>query len=304
MNTSALHIPHFSLYGEEQQIDDPDFIHVEQIAHRSQEHGWVIRPHRHHNMFQMIIMLSGSVDIRLDEEKLAFSDPVAITIPAGCVHGFRFAPETQGVVLTLADSVLNSEQFTKVSGFLGVLLSHPQALKLTPNDDDFRQLMWLISQIGWELSNPRLGRSLICECYSLSLMTLMRRIHDQQGDNNPNESQHNRIIRELKTLIEQHFRKQWNVQQYADAMGTTATTLNRMTLQRLNKTVKSLLLERVLLEAKRRLIYTRSNLDQIAFDLGFKDPAYFSRFFKRETGLTPGQMRRQLQHDDTPLQPV
>jgi AraC family transcriptional activator of pobA len=301
MNTSALQIPHFSLYGEEQHIDDPDFIHIEQIAHRSQEHGWVIRPHRHHNMFQMIVMLSGSVDIRLDEQKLTITDPVAVTIPAGCVHGFRFAPDTQGVVLTLADSVLNTEQFTKVSGFLGVLLSHPQVLKLKPGDDDFRQLMWLVSQIAWELNNPRLGRSLICECYSLSLMTLIRRIHDQQGENNPNESPQNRLIRDLKSLIEQNFREQWNVQQYADAMGTTTTTLNRMTLQFLNKTVKAMLLERLLLEAKRRLIYTRGNLDQIAFDLGFKDPAYFSRFFKRETGMTPGQMRRQMQNEDSPV---
>jgi AraC family transcriptional activator of pobA len=301
MNSSALQIPHFSLYGEGEHIDDPDFIHIEQIAQRSLEDGWVVRPHRHHNMFQMIIMLSGGVDVKLDEQKISLNEPSAITIPAGCLHGFRFAPHTQGVVLTLADSVLNTEQFSKLAQFLGVLLSHPQVLKLQPGDDDYRQLMWLVSQLGWELNNPRLGRSLICECYSLSLMTLMRRIHDQQSDNNPNENPHNRLIRELKSQIEQHFREQWTVQDYADALGTTTTTLNRMTLHCLNKTVKTMLLERVLLEAKRRLIYTRSNLDQVAFDLGFKDPAYFSRFFKRETGMTPGQMRRQMQSEDTPL---
>lgn len=294
-------IPHFSLYGEELAIDDPSFIHIENIAHRSQDNGWYIRPHRHGKMFQMIVILNGKTDLRLDEQKLTINKPSVITIPTGCVHGFRFAPNTEGIVLTLADSVLNTPQFEHLNQTFGVLLSHPQVLKIDTENGFLEQIMWLLEQIKWELQNPNMGRALMCEWHAMSLLLIVRRIHDILGSETREESLRSQQISHLKQLIEQNFRNQWNVQEYADAIGITTTTLNRITLQHLNKTVKTLLLERTMLEAKRRLIYTRSNLDQIAYDLGFKDPAYFSRFFKRETGLTPGQMRKEMSHDDSPL---
>jgi AraC family transcriptional activator of pobA len=88
----------------------------------------------------------------------------------------------------------------------------------------------------------------------------------------------------------------------AQAVRATMPTarLNRLCKQLLDKTAKAVPHERLLLEAKRRLIYTRSNLDEIAYDLGFQDPAYFSRFFKRATGLTAGRFRSENNFDTTP----
>ena len=78
----------------------------------------------------------------------------------------------------------------------------------------------------------------------------------------------------------------------------SADRLNRQSKVAFDSTAKKLIAERLMLEAKRRLIYTRASLDEVAFDLGFKDPAYFSRAFKRATGSAPGQFRDQ--HYDAP----
>ena len=103
----------------------------------------------------------------------------------------------------------------------------------------------------------------------------------------------------FRRLIETRFRDHWTVEQYADELGLSPARLNRLCNQLLGKTAKTLPHERLLLEIKRRLIYTRSTLDEIAWDLGFRDPAYFSRFFKRATGSTPGSYRSEHNFDTT-----
>ncbi|MFC6673318.1 helix-turn-helix domain-containing protein [Marinobacterium aestuariivivens] len=108
-----------------------------------------------------------------------------------------------------------------------------------------------------------------------------------------------RPLAAFRRLIESRFREHWTVEQYADELGMSPARLNRLCKQLLGKTAKTLPQERLLLEVKRRLIYTRSNLDEIAWDLGFRDPAYFSRFFKRATGSTPGNFRSENNFDTT-----
>ena len=57
-------------------------------------------------------------------------------------------------------------------------------------------------------------------------------------------------------------------------------------------TPSTLIHERVLLDAKRHLTYSKASASEIAYDLGFSDSAYFSRFFKRQTGMSPIEFRR------------
>lgn len=67
----------------------------------------------------------------------------------------------------------------------------------------------------------------------------------------------------------------------------------------MNQTVSQMIQARLVLEVKRRLIYTRATLDEIAADMGFKDPGYFSRYFKRAVGVPPGRFRNENNFDTT-----
>ncbi|MGK5078746.1 helix-turn-helix domain-containing protein [Janthinobacterium sp. HLX7-2] len=81
---------------------------------------------------------------------------------------------------------------------------------------------------------------------------------------------------------------------YAQCIGITATHLNPIARGHAGKSALELIHERVLLEAKRNLAYTSMTINVLSYALGFAEPAYFARFFKRHTGVTPKDFRMQL----------
>jgi len=100
------------------------------------------------------------------------------------------------------------------------------------------------------------------------------------------------------SLINRDFHSHRKVESYAAELGITAPYLNNVCQQLVEKSALQMVHERVLLEAKRSLIYTVQNISEIAYGLGFTDPAYFTRFFRRLTGLSPKQFREKQAADD------
>lgn len=282
-------IPLFGLYGED-DTDNPQFVHIEKIARRSSLNGWQIQPHRHARMFQLVLMQKGGVEVRLDDQSHTSEQPCVISIPAGVVHSFKFKPETQGYVLTLAEPLVLAVE-PRVEHLFAPLFEQPHLVLYANENPLFMELMQLLTQIGLELARTDTGRSLMCEWLSrAALMTLKRRL-DQLDAETELASGVPRSMRKFRQLIEQHYSEHWTVERYASVLGISADRLNRQAKVNFNTNAKALIAERLLLEAKRRLIYTRASLEEIAYDLGFKDPAYFSRRFKQATGLTPGRFR-------------
>lgn len=289
-------IPLFGLYGEADS-DNPQFVHLENIASRSSVNAWQIQPHRHGHMFQLLIMRRGEVEVRLDEQLHTSAEPCVISVPAGVVHGFKFKPNTSGFVLTLAEPMVLASEPRAQQQF-SALFERAHFVAYTESDPLFDELLHLVQQIGRELERADAGRTLMCEWLTrAALLTLKRRV-DQIDAETGDANTLSLAMRKFRQLIEQHFREHWTVERYADALGMSADRLNRQAKAAFNTNAKTLIADRLMLEAKRRLIYTRSSLDEIAYDLGFKDPAYFSRAFKRATESAPGQFR--AQHYDSP----
>lgn len=289
-------IPLFGLYGEADS-DNPQFVHLENIASRSSLNAWQIQPHRHGHMFQLLIMRNGEVEVRLDEQLHTSREPCVISVPAGVVHGFKFKPNTSGYVLTLAEPMVLAAEPRAQQQF-ATLFEQAHFTRYPESDPLFTELILLVEQIGRELERADAGRTLMCEWLTrAALLTLKRRI-DQIDAETGAANTLSLAMRRFRQLIEQHHREHWTVERYAQQLGMSADRLNRQAKAAFNANAKALIAERLMLEAKRRLIYTRAGLDEIAYDLGFKDPAYFSRAFKRATGSAPGQFR--AQHYDAP----
>ena len=75
----------------------------------------------------------------------------------------------------------------------------------------------------------------------------------------------------------------------------TEGRLNRLCRTMAGSPAAELILERLMLEARRRLVYVAAPVSRIAYDLGYQDPAYFSRIFRRRVGMTPKAFRQQRQ---------
>ena len=100
-------------------------------------------------------------------------------------------------------------------------------------------------------------------------------------------------VARIGALLEAHYLEHWPVARYARKLGLTASRLNRLCVRQSGRSAFALAQERLALEARRRLIYIALPVAQLARELGFRDPAYFSRFFRRHAGLPPDRYRRQ-----------
>ncbi len=283
-------IPHFGLYGES-TVEDPAFIHLENIESRSSANGWRIKPHRHGRMFQILVIYSGSLEVQLDDQMHKRDTQCAVVIPSGIVHGFRFSPGTQGVVLTFAEPLLVGDGFQSAHAYFDLLFTQPRIIPFDQPSSLINDLKAFIYQIEQELTRADTGRALMSGWLAQAVLMTLRRQYDRVAHGGPQQGAQRREILAYRELVEIHFKEHWTLEQYASALGMSTDRLNRLCKLELDQTGKAVVQDRLLLEAKRRLIYTRSSQDEIAYGLGFKDTAYFSRFFKRHTGKTPGAFR-------------
>lgn len=121
------------------------------------------------------------------------------------------------------------------------------------------------------------------------LINLVRGV--ENTPNLPNISSDIERVACLNSLLEDNFRVRKDTRFYADSLSLTPKRLNEVIKQVIGKTVTQLIHNRLILEAKRELAFSQHSVKNIAFELGFEDPPYFSRFFKKITGIYPQQYR-------------
>lgn len=102
------------------------------------------------------------------------------------------------------------------------------------------------------------------------------------------------LLLKYRMLVEKQYTATRLVQKYAGQLGVSANYLNVLVRKYLGKSALNLINERVILEIKRRLLRTEKGVSEIAYDLGFDELSYFSRFFKRHTGMTPIAFREKM----------
>lgn len=102
---------------------------------------------------------------------------------------------------------------------------------------------------------------------------------------------HDARVMQLRRLLEEHYRTEHQVTFYASAFALTPKRLNEITKETTGRTVTELLHDRIILESKRNLAFSHKSVKEICYELGFEDPAYFSRFFKNNTGISPQDFR-------------
>jgi AraC family transcriptional activator of pobA len=291
MDMNFNQIPWYSLYGETPDAESPDDIHVEIIEDRSRDGGWLIKPHRHTRLFQIICIFKGRTLVHLETDQHEIEGINIITMPVGTVHGFEFGPGSEGVVISIRENALNGGEYEKSLHFLRPIIETPIITSLDQGDTNLADLTLYIQQIRREFKAAAGARSQSLRLlFSLLLVTLRRHLDSRHLEAAASHSD-TRTLARFKQLIEQHYQDHWTVTDYAEKLNTSKSTLNRMCRNGMQSSAKALILSRLVNEAKRLLIYTRQPADQIAYTLGFKDPAYFSRSFKKATGMAPGHYR-------------
>jgi AraC family transcriptional regulator, transcriptional activator of pobA len=285
-------IPVYELYGEEQQWLTPDLLHCEAIATRSRLHNWEILPHSHHGLLQLLWLEQGEATLQLDDWKGQLVAGGVLIVPQHCIHGFQFSTDAQGIVITLAYPLLDSLG-TDLST---ALQSESAARVFILEENEERSLIQAMLRKLMKEYQQQQGyrRELIESSLTVVLASLMQQAQSTQPRASEHPKRARRYLSEFTNLIEQDYVHHHQLTFYANKIGISTAHLNAVCREFVQRSALDLIHARIMLEAKRNLVYTNLTIKTVAETLGFADPAYFTRFFKRQAGLSPKEFRQQL----------
>jgi len=285
-------VPVYQLYGEAQQWLTPDLLHCEAIATRSRLHNWEIKPHSHHGLLQLLWLEQGEALLQLDGWQGQLQAGCVLIVPQHCIHGFQFSPDAQGLVVTLAYPFLDN---------LGVelstaLQSESAARVLVLHENEERSLIEaMLCKLMKEYQQQHMHRrELIESSLTVVLACLMQQAQAGQPRTNDNPKRARRYLSDFTILIEQDYVSHHKLDYYAHKIGISTAHLNAVCREFAQRSALDLIHGRIMLEAKRNLVYTSMTIKTVSDSLGFTDPAYFTRFFKRQAGIAPKEFRQQL----------
>jgi AraC family transcriptional activator of pobA len=283
-------IPAFFLYGEPLRITDERTVHVETIAARSRLHKWRIKPHRHRDLHQALFLQRGYVEASLDDLSTSLGAPAVVMVPPGSVHSFSFQEGTVGLVVSFGIDLAH-ELSSSMRGSLE-FLERPVALPLERSSVKATDLAQLSGMLLREFSRSAQGRDIAMSGLLAALLANLLRLTrtaamDIEGASTPERE----IVARYRQLIEHRYREHAAISDYARELGTSENRLRKACLAVAGQSPVRIVHQRLLVEAERQLRYTSMSVTQVAYFLGFEDPAYFSRFFTRAMRLSPRSFR-------------
>jgi AraC family transcriptional activator of pobA len=284
-------IPTYFLYGEAHRPIDGPLLHIETIEARSAGHHWKIEPHLHQGLHQMIFVLRGRGVVLAEAVRAQYRPPVLILIPAGTVHGFEFEPGTSGHVISMSNDT--QHELARHEAGIAALFAQPLTLEFPREALRATDLARSIRMLAREFSRSDSGHRLALHGWLQVLLgNALRLAQNLPNPADPAVGQRRALVARFSEQVEKRFRSNQTVAQYAAAMHVSESRLRNACLALAGQSPIQLIHARVLLEAKRQLHYTDSSISEIAYALGFDDPAYFTRFFSRRTGLSPRAFRQ------------
>ena len=152
----------------------------------------------------------------------------------------------------------------------------------------------VLEQMKVEMQNPALAQyELLISYLKIFLITASRLKKEQQPKESLQAEDNSApfILQNLKNYIEIHFKTKHSASDYADLLNISPKALAKITKNHFNKTLTNLIAERIIIEAKRELYLTNKPVKEIAYELGYDDEHYFSRFFKTNAEVSPQMYR-------------
>ncbi|OWV98094.1 AraC family transcriptional regulator [Rhizobium sp. R693] len=282
-------VPSFFVYGEPSRELDVGFLHVETVMERKSVHLGHIAPHKHPLMGQITYWFEGGGTYRIEDETWNFSAPTISFVPSNVVHGFDVGEQSDAIVVSISDDLLRA-----MAPQVDLGLDVPVLLTGERHDGNWARIGSLLAIIADEYRTDA-GAS---ENVLMGLVSVVLSLMARFGGSSGLDAASPTVVlgMALRRAVDHHYKENWPVGRYVDLLSTTQHLLDKAAREVFGLTVKEILLNRRLLEAKRLLKFTIRPVEDIGREIGFDDPAYFSRFFRKRTGEAPAAWRcRHLQ---------
>ncbi|RFS15026.1 helix-turn-helix domain-containing protein [Emticicia sp. C21] len=254
------------------------------------DHSVITYPHSHNSYF-LSFLYEGTMQHFVDLENSTISAPALLVLTIDQVHIDAKLDKDCKVITMAFSSEFIYRQNRKLTNYMETVFSQP-FLQLSANDlselDKYIQLICLENNKGKdkniEIINYLVNIILI-QCANLSEKI------------KKNTSYKNDLFLDFKDCLNKFYRTNHTVKFYADQLNITTSVLTEIVKRVSNKTPKQIIDERLLIEAKRLLYWSDITVREVAWELGFETDGYFIRFFKKFTGITPGDFQKVMQVD-------
>ena len=286
-------VPRFFLYGEPPRAADERFVHIETIADRSRLYDWEIRPHTHRDLHQLLVILDGGGEMRAEAVSHDFVAPALLIVPAGVVHAFAFHRDTRGYVVTVAETALSD--LSRREPAFRALFDGALPVDLTRSALEAHELEEAVVRLQREFQWAAPAHETATQARLVTLLvSAVRATHELTGTPRGGGARGPRaaLVARFRQAVETNFRAAWAMNRYAKALSVTPAQLRAACLEVTAEPPTRIVHDRLVLEAKRTLMYTNMTIAEAAYELGFSDPAYFSRFFSERVGCSPAAFRR------------
>jgi AraC-like DNA-binding protein len=163
---------------------------------------------------------------------------------------------------------------------------------VSPCKKDTQKLDFILENLVEEFSNNATAQYDMLQTYLKQFIILAVRI--QSENHQIKENLESKLFKDFSVLVEMNFKKMHSVTEYANRLGVSPKSLTKNFQKIGTSTPSDFIKNRIILEAKRQILYSTDAVKQIAFNLGFNDPAYFSRFFTKSTLKSPLQFKKEF----------
>ncbi len=256
-----------------------------------QTQGEVDTPHRH-DYYTVIWVKDGTGQHTIDFNTYELAPGAVFFVSPGQVHQVSPKGMPQGWVITFSKSFLQhnhiSEDFIAQINLFNNFNERPPIFL---SEETAAELSTLMEQMETVFESQMTYRIAALSAYlKLFLIYVESQCMERPSDL---EDQHGgkQILKQFKQLVEANIHLWHKVGDYAEQMHITSRYLNQVVKSLLGQTAKEVIQEKISLKAKRDLKYSDKSVKEIAYDLGFDDPLYFSSFFKKNTGVSPSAFR-------------
>lgn len=255
------------------------------VGHRHLE-----KAHRH-DFYATILFTKGNGVHEIDFQRYDVSAGSLFFMSPGQIHSWELSDDIEGYLFFCLQDFYEMHyvnQKMRNFPFFGSV-NFPRKLQL--NKDELQENISLMQQLQKEYQSQNVMKnglmlSLLSQIFILSTRQFSRDFDNLASSASLSYFKH---YQEFEAVVEQYFATEKSIAFYASLLNITSKHLNRITQTVVQKTATDVITERVILEAKRMLMYLDESLVEIAFRLGYEEYSYFVRVFRKTSGMTPTQ---------------
>ena len=290
MKKEHQHIPVYSL----QNFSAPDSIggQFKVEVFDANRHFEVSYPHRH-DFFEVLYLNKGSGFHVIDSNKYEIKPPCIFFMSPGQAHKLELSHDIEGYIFIFTSDFYlinqtNQNRLLEFPFFFTINQNNPPLLLSNPNDTAFLETIFVraVGEISTtENHSVELLRSL------LDLILVYASSLYKVDDSMLSKGKGHILVKRFFQLLEENYQNNISVNEYASMLAITPNHLTQTIKQLTGKTSNEIIQEKQMLEIKRLLVHTNMGVSEISNHLNFADQSYFTKFFKKITGMTPLRFR-------------